>query len=104
MVRQHRYITVRKSIIKISALALALSSLQAFAEVKPAVIYDTAGKFDKSFSEAVYQNGVKVMAAEGMGVREFEPQNEAQREQGLRHLASRGFSPIVAVALIWHLQ
>ncbi len=37
------------------------------------------------------------MEAEGLEVREFEPQNEAQREQGLRRLASRGFSPIVAV-------
>ncbi|WP_207621579.1 BMP family lipoprotein [Vibrio ziniensis] len=88
---------MKKSIIKISALALAISSFHVFAEAKPAVIYDTAGKFDKSFNEAVYQNGVKVMAAEGTEVREFEPQNEAQREQGLRRLASRGFSPIVAV-------
>ncbi|EKO3398831.1 BMP family ABC transporter substrate-binding protein [Vibrio fluvialis] len=88
---------MKKSILKISTLALAISSFHVFAEAKPAVIYDTAGKFDKSFNEAVYQNGVKVMEAEGLEVREFEPQNEAQREQGLRRLASRGFSPIVAV-------
>ncbi len=90
MVLQNRYITVKKTILKISTLALAISSFNAFADAKPAVIYDTAGKFDKSFNEAVYQNGVKVMAAEGTEVREFEPQNEAQREQGLRRLASRG--------------
>ncbi len=88
---------MKKSILKLSAIALAISSFSVFAASKPAVIYDTAGKFDKSFNEAVYQNGVKVMEAKGLKVREFEPQNEAQREQGLRRLASRGFSPIVAV-------
>jgi basic membrane protein A len=80
-----------------SALAVAVTSFGAFA-AKPAVVYDTAGKFDKSFNEAVFQNGVKVFNADkGIKVREFEPQNEAQREQGLRRLASRGFTPIVAV-------
>ena len=88
---------MKKSILKLTTLALAVSSFNVLAAAKPAVIYDTTGKFDKSFNEAVYQNGVKVMNAEGNEVREFEPQNEAQREQGLRRLASRGFSPIVAV-------
>lgn len=94
---QHRDFIVKKSILKLTTLALAVSSFNVLAAAKPAVIYDTTGKFDKSFNEAVYQNGVKVMNAEGNEVREFEPQNEAQREQGLRRLASRGFTPIVAV-------
>ncbi|WP_375751158.1 BMP family protein [Vibrio sp. HN007] len=89
---------MNKATIKLSALAIAISSFSAFAAPKPAVVYDTAGKFDKSFNEAVYKNGVEVFKADkGVAVREFEPQNEAQREQGLRRLASRGFSPIVAV-------
>ncbi len=88
---------MKKTILKLSTIALAISSFQVLAQAKPAVIYDTAGKFDKSFNEAVYQNGVKPMEAEGIKIREFEPQNEAQREQGLRRLASRGFTPIVAV-------
>lgn len=88
---------MKKTILKMSALAVAVTSFGAFA-AKPAVVYDTAGKFDKSFNEAVFQNGVKVFNADkGIKVREFEPQNEAQREQGLRRLASRGFTPIVAV-------
>lgn len=88
---------MKKTLLKLSAVALAISSFSALA-AKPAVIYDTAGKFDKSFNEAVFQNGVKPFnAAHNIKVREFEPQNEAQREQGLRRLASRGFSPIVAV-------
>ncbi|SEF74399.1 nucleoside-binding protein [Vibrio hangzhouensis] len=92
-----RELIVKKTILKMSALAVAVTSFGAFA-AKPAVVYDTAGKFDKSFNEAVFQNGVKVFNADkGIKVREFEPQNEAQREQGLRRLASRGFTPIVAV-------
>lgn len=88
---------VKKQILQLSTLAIAISSFNAIA-AKPAVVYDTAGKFDKSFNEAVYQNGVKVYNADkGITVREFEPQNEAQREQGLRRLANRGFTPIVAV-------
>ncbi|MEE1673478.1 BMP family ABC transporter substrate-binding protein [Agarivorans aestuarii] len=81
----------------LTAAALAVASFSALA-AKPAVVYDTAGKFDKSFNEAVFRNGVEVFKKEkGVDVREFEPQNEAQREQGLRRLAGRGFSPIVAV-------
>lgn len=77
---------------------LMVSGQYALAANEPAVIYDTAGKFDKSFSEAVFHNGVELYKKDkGIVVREFEPQNEAQREQGLRRLASRGFSPIVAV-------
>ena len=33
----------------------------------------------------------------GIDYRDFEPQNDAQREQALRRFARDGFSPIVAV-------
>lgn len=79
-------------------VALLTSALALAADFAPAVIYDITGKFDKSFNEAVYRNGVEQFAADkGVKVREFEPQNEEQREQGLRRLAERGQSPIVAV-------
>lgn len=89
-----------KPVLKAAATAvLSFSATLAAAEdFQPAVVYDTAGKFDKSFNEAVYRNGAEKFTMEkGIAVREFEPQNEEQREQGLRRLASRGFSPIVAV-------
>ncbi|MBU2864392.1 BMP family ABC transporter substrate-binding protein [Reinekea marina] len=79
------------TVIGMSASAIA-------ADFNPAVVYDTAGKFDKSFNEAVFRNGAEKFSMDkGVAVREFEPQNEEQREQGLRRLASRGNSPIVAV-------
>ncbi|MBJ7537933.1 BMP family lipoprotein [Marinomonas transparens] len=80
----------------VTALAISASIAQA-ADIKPAVVYDQAGKFDKSFNEGVY-NGIKRYTADtSIQVREFEPKNEAQVEQGLRRLAKRGYSPIVAV-------
>ena len=88
---------LNKITIAIAAGAVALSATIAQADVKPAVVYDKAGKFDKSFNEAVW-NGVKRFTADtGISVREVEPTNEAEVEQGLKKLAKRGNSPIVAV-------
>ena len=88
-----------KAILTLAASAvLGMSATAIAADFAPAVVYDTAGKFDKSFNEAVFRNGAEKFAADkGIRVREFEPQNEEQREQGLRRLAERGQSPIVAV-------
>lgn len=85
---------------KLAAVAVlsVSATLAAAVDFKPAVIYDQTGKNDKSFNEAVYRNGVlKFSADKNLKVREFEPQNEAQMEQGLRKLAQRGHSPIVAI-------
>ncbi len=86
-----------------TAVSLALCSFVAnAADFKPAVAYDSSGKFDKSFSQAVYQNGViKFTEQTKIDVREFVPANDAQREQGLERLARRGFSPIVVVGFMY---
>ena len=42
-----------------STVVLAASVAQA-ADIKPAVVYDTAGKNDKSFNEAVYNGIMKI--------------------------------------------
>jgi basic membrane protein A len=78
------------------SMLLGVTTLQA--EIKPAVVYDTAGKFDKSFNEAVFRNGVQKFKADtGIRVTEIEPTNSTQREQSLKKLAKRGHGPIVAV-------
>ncbi|GGI90660.1 BMP family lipoprotein [Shewanella gelidii] len=86
-----------------TAVSLALCSFVAnAADFKPAVAYDSSGKFDKSFSQAVYQNGVMKFNEEtNISVREFVPANDAQREQGLERLARRGFSPVVVVGFMY---
>jgi basic membrane protein A len=79
---------------------LALTATAAFAQgaaVKPAIVYDLGGKFDKSFNEGVFAGAEKFKKDAGIEYRDFEPQNDAQREQALRRFARDGFSPIVAV-------
>ncbi|MBA1158653.1 BMP family lipoprotein [Microvirga mediterraneensis] len=79
---------------------LAFSASAAFAQqaaFKPAIVYDLGGKFDKSFNEGVHTGAEKFKKDTGTDYRDFEPQNDAQREQALRRFARDGFSPIVAV-------
>jgi basic membrane protein A len=79
---------------------LAFSATAALAQqttLKPAIVYDLGGKFDKSFNEGVYTGAEKFKKETGTEYRDFEPQNDAQREQALRRFARDGFSPIVAV-------
>jgi len=77
--------------------AIGLVSLVQAADIKPAVIHDMGGKFDKSFNEGVY-NGVKKFTDEtGIEVMEFEVTNETQREQAMRRMAERGATIILGV-------
>ena len=65
--------------------------------VKPAIAYDLGGKFDKSFNEGVFRGAEAFQKSSGVEFRDFEIQNDAQREQALRRFAKDGFSPILAV-------
>jgi basic membrane protein A len=83
-------------------LAAAAMAVPAFAEdVKPAIIYDLGGKFDKSFNEAAYNGAEKFKAETGIEYRDFEIQNDAQREQALRKFAEDGNNPIVMAGFSW---
>src|ERR1700678_3232629 len=86
-----------------SGLAAAtLASAAAFAaDVKPAVIYDLGGKFDKSFNEGVFNGATKFSKETGVAFRDLEIQSDAQREQVLRKFAKDGFSPIMTVGFAW---
>ena len=78
------------------AVALSLGAAVA-AEIKPAIVYDVGGKFDKSFNEGVYMGAERFKAETGIDYRDFETQTDAQREQALRNFARRGHDPILAV-------
>ena len=88
---------VKKTSLALIAGAFALSATIAQAEIRPAVVYDTAGKNDKSFNEAVFVGITKFMNDTGIAVTELEPTNESMMEQSLKKLAQRGYSPVVAV-------
>jgi basic membrane protein A len=90
-------------VLKTLGLAVASLSLSATlaltqgAAIKPAIVYDLGGKYDKSFNEGVFAGAERFKKEANVEYRDFEPQNDAQREQALRRFARDGFSPIVAV-------
>ena len=81
--------------------AWSLPAACAADDVKPAVIYDLGGKFDKSFNEGVFNGATKFTKESGVAFRDLEIQNDAQREQVLRKFAKDGFSPIMTVGFAW---
>jgi basic membrane protein A and related proteins len=78
-----------------AAVLTAAFGTAAFAE--PALIFDRGGKFDKSFNEAAYNGAEKFKKETGVSYRDFEIQNDTQREQALRNFASKGYSPVVII-------
>ena len=86
-----------KRLFAAAAAAALLVAGSAAAEVKPAVVYDLGGKFDKSFNEGVYNGAAKFSTDTGIEFREFEVQTDSQRVQALRNFARRGQDPILAV-------
>jgi basic membrane protein A and related proteins len=93
----------RITLITLTALAggLLAPAAASAAEIKPAVIYDLGGKFDKSFNEGVFNGATKFTKETGIKFRDLEIQNEAQREQVLRKFAKDGYSPIMTVGFAW---
>jgi basic membrane protein A and related proteins len=93
----------RKSTLMTALIAggLFASAAAYAATVKPAVVYDLGGKFDKSFNEGVFNGATKFTKDTGVKFRDLEIQNDAQREQVLRHFAKDGFSPIMTVGFAW---
>jgi basic membrane protein A and related proteins len=88
--------------IVLGLLAATAMSVSAFAaDIKPAIIYDLGGKFDKSFNEAAYNGAEKFKSETGIAYRDFEIQNDAQREQALRKFAEDGNNPIVMAGFSW---
>ena len=82
----------------VAAVAAALvAGAGSAAEIKPGVVYDLGGKFDKSFNEGVWNGAQRFNADTGIEFREFEVQTDSQRVQALRNFARRGQDPILAV-------
>jgi len=81
-----------------AAAVLVLGTSAAIAQdIKPAVVFDMGGKFDKSFNQGVYDGIERFKAETGIAYREFEVTNETQREQALRRMAQRLADPVIGV-------
>lgn len=78
-------------------LAGALCALPGFAaDFSASIVYDTGGKFDKSFNESAYNGIQKFKKDTGIEAREAIVNNEAQREQVLRNMAKKGTDVVIA--------
>src|SRR5690606_22410258 len=79
------------------AAAACDAGVASAAEIQPAVVYDLGGKFDRAFAQAAYTGDDNCKTDTGPEDRDFEIQNDSQREQALRNFARRGMNPIVAI-------
>ena len=86
-----------KSLFLGVALAALAATAASAADVKPALIYDIGGKFDKSFNEGAFHGAERFKQETGIDFRDFEITNDAQREQAMRKFARDGFNPILAI-------
>ncbi len=91
---------MKKSLLGLIAFSLMSATAYA-ADIKPAIIYDLGGKFDKSFNEAAFNGAEKFKTESGIEYREFEIANDSQREQALRRFAGDGNNPIVMAGFSW---
>jgi len=62
-----------------------------------AVIYDRSSKFDHSFNQAVFENGVVRLKKLGYTIKEVEPASRVQAQLGVMKLARRGYNPIIGI-------
>ena len=88
---------LRAALAGVTAGLLVFAPHSGAAELKPAVVYDMGGKFDKSFNQGVYDGVERFKKETGISYREFEVINETQREQALRKMAQRGANPVLGV-------
>lgn len=86
-------------LFRLGILAGLLSiTMTTSAELRPAVAYSDGSKFDNSFNESIFREGVvRFQASYDIDVTEVNPDSSAQFHSALRSLATAGRSPIVAV-------
>ena len=80
---------MKKTLLSLLAMA-AMSATALAADIKPALVYGTGGKFDKSFNEAAFNGAEKFKTETGIEFRDFEPTGDTQGEQAIRNFASKG--------------
>ena len=86
---------MRVSLAAAALVALVGTGAASAQDFQPAIIFDMGGKFDKSFNEAAYLGAERFREETGIDYLEFEITNEAQREQALIRMATRGGADVV---------
>jgi len=77
-------------------VALTVATARA-SDVKPAIVFDLGGKFDKSFNEGVADGADRFTKETGIKYLDFVATNDTQFEQAHRRFAERGRDPIIGV-------
>jgi basic membrane protein A len=81
----------------LAAAAMLAAGAAAAQEFKPAIVYDLGGRSDGSFNQAAFTGAEQFKADTGIEYRDFEIQNDAQREQAIRRFARDGYDPVIAI-------
>ena len=86
-----------KKIFNILVVSFTLVFSTSLFANKIGVIYDSGGKFDKSFNELAFNTAERVKNELGWDMVEFESANDTQIEQGMRKVADRGATLVIAM-------
>ena len=80
-----------------TVLGWASSAMASVNNIGAAVVYDRSSKYDHSFNQAAFENGVSPLQERGFIIKEVEPANHVQAQLGVMKLARRGFNPIIGI-------
>ncbi|WP_338846537.1 BMP family ABC transporter substrate-binding protein [Massilia sp. W12] len=87
--------------MKLSKIGLSLALCAAFsaqaADPKLAIVYDSGGKFDKSFNQSASEGAERFKKETKIAYQEVQVNNDAQTEQALRNLARKNVDLIAAI-------
>ncbi len=92
-----------KKIVVLAVAVTCVLSLVSFAgaELRVGMVFDIGGKGDQSFNDSAFR-GIE-WAAEKFGIShiEIEPGADADRETGLRMIASQGYDLVIGVGFLF---
>jgi basic membrane protein A and related proteins len=92
-----------KLVLIVAVLALALGSaanVGAAGKLRVGVVFDIGGRGDQSFNDSAYR-GLKWAEKLGIEHSEIEPGADADRETGLRMIASQGYDLVIGIGFLF---
>lgn len=90
-----------KKVLSITVVALFVLSASAFAQLRVGMVFDIGGKGDQSFNDSAFR-GIEWAARDfDISHIEIEPGADADRETGLRMIASQGFEYVIGVGFLF---
>ena len=88
------------SVMFVVVVLFGMMSAAAHAELKIGMVYDIGGRGDQSFNDSAYR-GLQWASELGVKYVDIEPGAAADRESGLRMIASQGFDLVIGVGFLF---